>query len=142
MSEGEEGRSAESLWSVRLNAGLTLNEVAARAQVSQGTVSALEHGGRAPMHAIEQRVADALGYSLEAIAWGAVPEGGSLDLVELRDGRGLRTNDVAARAGVPLSTLRRAEAGAAIHPRYAVKLAEFYGCRVTDFYPVPAEAVA
>jgi transcriptional regulator with XRE-family HTH domain len=153
MNEPEGGTPVESAehepthglrWA-RLNAGLTLNELAASAAVSQGTVSRLEHGERAPLHAIEQRVAFALGVEPDSIAWGTDAddeESGSLGLVELREDRKLRPNDIAARTGVPLRTLRRAEAGAAIHPRYAKRLADFYGCRVTDFYPGASEAVA
>lgn len=140
-----ERKGAEPLRVVRLNVGLTLGELAVAAEVSQGTVSRLEHGERAPLHAIERRVAQALGVAVEEIAWGSSDDsstGERLDLVEAREARGLRPNDVAARARVPLRTVRRAEIGAAIHPRYAKRLADFYGCRVTDFYPHEPEPVA
>lgn len=143
---GRTERHAEPLRCLRLNAGLTLGELASAAEVSQGTVSRLEHGERAPLHAIERRVADALGVAVEAIAWGASDGDGRpaepFDLTAAREARGLRPNDIAARARVPIRTVRRAEDGAAIHPRYAKRLADFYGTTVVSFYPREAEPVA
>lgn len=128
------GQRSVRFW--RLQAGLTLEEVALRAFVARATVLRLERGERSS-RALEASVASALGVSSETIAWGAVEDSGegSVSLLALREDAGLSERQVAGSAGVTLRTLRRAEAGALIHPRYAKALADFWKVCVTDFYP-------
>lgn len=129
----------------RLNAGLTVDELANLAGIAPNTVRRLEAGYRSTTlgHAAEREVATALGIDLAAIAFGADADNGpTLDLTVERQRRSLVEGEVAKSANVPLRTIRRAEAGIAIAPRYALRLAAFYGCRVTDFYPRERRAAA
>jgi transcriptional regulator with XRE-family HTH domain len=53
--------------------------------------------------------------------------------------RGLTLKQAAARMGISWKTLQRAEAGrSAPFPATALKIAGFYGLRVTDVWPVHA----
>lgn len=135
---GSDGGQAQSVRFWRLNAGLTLEEVAVRAHLSRATVVKLERGERSTLfdHEAERRVAVALGVEPSMVAWGvdgdAEPRVG---LRALREQSGLSEGQVAAAACVAVRTLRRAEAGAAIHPRYAKAIADYWQINVTDFYP-------
>jgi transcriptional regulator with XRE-family HTH domain len=143
---GKRSERAHSIRWYRLNAGLTADELALTAQVAPNTLRRLERGYRSTAlgHEAERRVAYALGIPATAILFGAAEdEGPTLDLASEREARKLGEGEVAASASVPLRVLRRAEAGVAIAPRYALRLAAFYGCRVSDFYPAERrEAVA
>jgi transcriptional regulator with XRE-family HTH domain len=120
----------------RLNAGLTLDELAAHAEVGRNTIARLEHGGNAAAP-VRRSLADALGIEPAALAMGdeAEAEAEPVPLRALRDRRGLTVYELAQRAKVPPQKVYRAEEGRAIHPRDAKRLADFYGIRVTDFYP-------
>jgi DNA-binding XRE family transcriptional regulator len=139
-------RDRRSVRWLRLNAGLTQDELARKAHVSRGTLRNLEQGRRSRVlsHEAEQRVARALGVRYEAITFGTVgdPPDAAVDLVALRTERKLAPAEVAIAADVPLKTVLKAEAGAAIHPRNARRLADFYGVRVTAFYPREPQAEA
>jgi transcriptional regulator with XRE-family HTH domain len=51
--------------------------------------------------------------------------------------RGLSLSAAADEIGVPLNVLSRAEAGEGMpHPSNAKRIADFYGCQVTDIWPV------
>ncbi len=63
-------------------------------------------------------------------------------LVALRVNRGLSVPAAAARAGVATGTLRRAERGLSIRPGPAKRIADFYGRKVTDLWPVEASVAA
>lgn len=143
---GDRGKvAARPLRTWRLNAGLTLDELAVAAHVARNTLKRLEEGGRSTLydHEGERRVARALGIEPEAIAWGVEVEVEPVvSVLALRRARGLEPADVAARTGVPIKTIVRAEAGAAIHPRYAKRLGDFYGVAVCDFYPHARRAAA
>jgi transcriptional regulator with XRE-family HTH domain len=57
-----------------------------------------------------------------------------LEAERLNRGHSLRS---AAKAiGVERGTLERAERGLGVHPASAKKIADFYGVKVTDFWPV------
>ena len=133
---------AEPLRSWRLNAGLTVDELANLAGIAPNTVRRLEAGYRSATlgHAAEREVAQALGVTVGEITFGAVEDGEpTIDLAAEREARKLVEGEVAKQANVPLRTVRRAEAGVAIAPRYALRLAAFYGCRVTRFLPARAQ---
>lgn len=141
---GSSGERHTVRW-LRLNAGLTVEELALSAQVAPNTVRKIERGERSTMlgHAIERRIADALGCHVEAVAFGKFDDhDGRIDLEIERERRRLSPQEVAEAARVPIRTVRRAEAGVAVQPRYALRLAVFYGCRVTDFYPREEAAAA
>ena len=141
-----DGQPAErrDVRALRLNAGMTVGELAATARVAMGTIHGLEHGRRSLMldREVERRVARALGVEPDRIAWGEVGDetAPSFNLRTAREDRELSPGDVGARAGVPLRTVVRAEAGCAIHPRYAKRLADFYGTEVVAFYPIERAA--
>jgi transcriptional regulator with XRE-family HTH domain len=53
--------------------------------------------------------------------------------------RGLTLKQAASRMGISWKTLQRAEAGQSVpFPATALKIAELYGLRVTDVWPVQA----
>ena len=55
--------------------------------------------------------------------------------------RGLTLKQAAARMGVSWKTLQRTEAGHSVpFPATALKIADFYGLRVTDLWPVRGDA--
>lgn len=49
---------------------------------------------------------------------------------------GLSPEEIAEKMGVHSRTLRRAEQGHRPHPRHMKKIADFYGVKVTDIWPV------
>lgn len=59
-----------------------------------------------------------------------------------RFNRGLSLREAADEIGVTFDVLQRAERGAQTRPRAAKKIADFYGCRVTDIWPVDEERQA
>lgn len=126
----------------RLNAGLTVEQVAVMARVSRPSVMRLERGEGQPLGTIVLAVAVALGVAPGMIALGCGPEadhdGEPVNLAACRESLELERVDVAASVGLPLAVIKRAEDGAAIQPGYAKRLSDFYGVRVTDWYP-PAE---
>lgn len=146
-SKGLQGEEAHSVRWYRLNAGLTIDEVAARAGIAVGTVVRLERGERSTLldHEAERRVARALGVEVEAIAFGARLEANgvaTINLGTLRAESGLEPAQVATGSGVPRRTVVRAEAGVPVHPRYAKALADYWKIKVTDFYPRERRAAA
>ena len=64
-----------------------------------------------------------------------------IDLTAERLNRGLSLTAAAEQISVPLNVLSRAEAGEGRpHPANALKIADFYGYKVTDIWPVKAAA--
>ena len=61
-------------------------------------------------------------------------------LIEMRLNRGLSVVRAAALIGVNKGTLQAAEDGNGIHPSNAKKIADFYGYKVTDLWPVEEPA--
>ena len=136
---GEETGSAAHWHPVRwhrLNAGLTLDEVAARSGVGRNTLMRVEHGGGAS-HEVMVRLADALYTDAATLALrDGYPAHHRADVHELREAQGLSVLDLARRAGVSPGIVYRAEQGSAVHPRYALSLSRVLGCAVTDWYPI------
>lgn len=64
--------------------------------------------------------------------------GPTINLKAERLNRGYSLRQAQAATGVPEQSIRRAEAGESITPRYAYKLATHYGYKVTDIWPVDA----
>lgn len=60
--------------------------------------------------------------------------------------KGLTSREAARAIGVTQAILLRAEDGLGVRPRHAKQIADFYGVKVTDIWPVdgndPAEAAA
>jgi transcriptional regulator with XRE-family HTH domain len=50
--------------------------------------------------------------------------------------KGLNSREAAEQIGVSQAILLRAEDGLGVRPRHAKAIADFYGCRVTDIWPV------
>lgn len=61
-----------------------------------------------------------------------------MNLKAERLNRGLSVNDAAEVIGVPPHVVRTAESGVQPRPETAKRFADFYGCRVTDIWPVEA----
>jgi transcriptional regulator with XRE-family HTH domain len=64
----------------------------------------------------------------------------SINLTAERLNRGLTLREAAREIGIPPATLQRAESGDGIRPGSAFKVANFYGYRVTDIWPVEKAA--
>lgn len=62
-----------------------------------------------------------------------------MNLKAERINRGLSRRGAAREIDVPEQTLRRAERGLGVHPANAKKIADFYGCQVTDLWPLEAQ---
>lgn len=65
-----------------------------------------------------------------------------IDLREMRVNRGLSLRAAAREMEINNQVLLRAEAGARPHPRHALKIANFYGFKVTDIWPLPESEAA
>lgn len=66
-----------------------------------------------------------------------------IDLTAERLNRGLSLTAAAEAMEVPLNVLSRAESGEGKpHPANAFKIADFYGQKVTDVWPLPDRASA
>lgn len=57
-------------------------------------------------------------------------------LEELRLNKGLSARQAAQQIGLARETLARAERGEGVHPGSAKLIADFYGVKVTDIWPV------
>lgn len=65
-----------------------------------------------------------------------------MNLVAERLNRGLSPQDAATEIGIARGTLLRAEDGEPIRPAQAKQIADFYGCLVTDIWPVADRSAA
>lgn len=68
----------------------------------------------------------------------------NVPLLEARKNAGLSSREASQRIGVSQDILLRAENGAHPQLRHAKLIADFYGVKVTDFWPVdePTRSVA
>lgn len=128
----------------RLNAGLTVDELAVKARVSRPSITRLERGEGKPFGSILLAVASVLGVapSLIALDGDGDGDGERVSLTDCRDAIGLTVADVASALTMPIAVVRRAESGAAVHPGHAKRLSDFYGVRVTDWYPESEDRAA
>ncbi len=60
-----------------------------------------------------------------------------MNLVGARLNKGLTQRQAAASIGINRGTLQAAESGDSVHPGNAKKIADFYGVKVTDIWPMP-----
>lgn len=58
------------------------------------------------------------------------------DLRAARQNRGLTLREAAQQTGVEFTALQRAERGSRPYPATAKQIADFYGVKVTDIWPV------
>jgi lambda repressor-like predicted transcriptional regulator len=65
-----------------------------------------------------------------------------VNLEEVRLNRGLSLRQAAEQIGIHRRTLDRAERGDSVHPGNAKLIADFYGVRVTDIWPVEPRLLA
>lgn len=66
-----------------------------------------------------------------------------MNLLAERLNRGFSSREAAEQIGVTQAILLRAEGGEGVRPRHAKKIADFYGVKVTDIWPVePVESAA
>jgi transcriptional regulator with XRE-family HTH domain len=130
----------------RLNAGLTVDQLAVMARVSRPSVMRLERGEGQPLGSIVFAVAAVLGIAPGMISLDSGPEadrdGEPVSLAGCRESLELERSDVAASLKIPLAVIKRAEDGASIGLGYAKRLSDFYGVRVTDWYPAAEERAA
>ena len=56
--------------------------------------------------------------------------------------RGLSSRDAAGEIGVSQAILLRAEDGKGVRPAHAKRIADFYGVKVTDLWPVEEREAA
>lgn len=62
----------------------------------------------------------------------------SINLAEERLNHGHSIRSLAEKLGVHEHAIRRLEAGGSVHPATAKKIADYYGCKVTDLMDVAA----
>lgn len=65
-----------------------------------------------------------------------------MNIIAERLNRGLSRNEAARQMGIAQKTLVAAEDGRSISPSSAKAIADFYGVRVTDLWPVPNDDAA
>jgi plasmid maintenance system antidote protein VapI len=58
-----------------------------------------------------------------------------IDLTTERLNRGHSIRSLADHLGIHQHAIRRLEAGEGVHPATAKKIADYYGCKVTDLLP-------
>ena len=103
-----------ALRKARLNAGLTLREVAAELNVADGArIGAWEHGREQPQPSFIPLLAKALNVPVTALLLG---KSLTPSLADLRLAKGLTLTEVAAKAGIARSTFHRLEQGIATRP--------------------------
>lgn len=66
----------------------------------------------------------------------------SIDLTEARLNKGHSIRSLADELEIHQHTIRRLEAGGAAHPAAAKKVADYFGCKVTDLPGMTSEGVA
>ncbi len=66
----------------------------------------------------------------------------TLNLAAARLNRGHSIRSLADELGVHQHAIRRLEAGGSIHPATAKKIADYFGCQVTDLMPISPNGVA
>lgn len=54
----------------------------------------------------------------------------------MRVDAGLSPNDLGAHLGISGNSIREAEKGANTHPRHKLQIADFFGLRPTDIWPI------
>lgn len=59
-----------------------------------------------------------------------------MNLASERLNQGLSRRQAAAAVGVTAKVLARAERGEGVHPNHAKLIADFYGVKVTDLWPL------
>jgi transcriptional regulator with XRE-family HTH domain len=120
----------------RLNRGWTIDQLASRAGIARTWITHYENG-RTPPADRRKALADALAVEPAHLAYGREPEPvpEPVPLRALRERRGLTVLQLAMHCELSPAHIYRAEAGAAVHPHTAKRLADFYGIAVTDFYP-------
>jgi transcriptional regulator with XRE-family HTH domain len=59
-----------------------------------------------------------------------------MNLRAARLNKGLSSRAAAEEMGVTQSILLRAESGEGVRPVHAKRIADYYGCQVTDIWPV------
>jgi ribosome-binding protein aMBF1 (putative translation factor) len=64
----------------------------------------------------------------------------TINLAEERLNRGLSVRALAKEIKVNPQVVQRAEEGRSVHPASAKKIADFYGYRVTDIWPLDEKA--
>jgi transcriptional regulator with XRE-family HTH domain len=98
-----------ALRKARLNAGLTLREVAAELKVADGArIGAWEHGLEQPHPSFIPQLAKAVNLPVTALLVG---KGLKPRLADLRLAKGLTLSELAANAGIPRTTCHRLEQG-------------------------------
>jgi ribosome-binding protein aMBF1 (putative translation factor) len=65
-----------------------------------------------------------------------------MNLAVERINRGLSIRQLAELLKINAQVIARAEKGEAVHPANAKKIADYYGCKVTDIWPVSTKAAA
>lgn len=60
----------------------------------------------------------------------------TFDLATERLNRGHSIRSLADELGIHQHAIRRLEAGEGVHPATAKKIADYFGCRVTDLMPL------
>ncbi len=63
-----------------------------------------------------------------------------IDLAAERLNKGHSIRSLADELGVHQHAIRRLESGGSVHPATALKIADYFGCKVTDLLPLDEAA--
>lgn len=128
----------QALARLRIAAGLSIRELAAKAGVGSTSVSEAERG-RSVTRGMAADLAKVLGPAVyDAVeVWPPLPADDSTALAKARRASGESVSQAAARAGVTRFVYLRAERGEGVRPSNAKRIAEAFGLDVLDVLPLP-----
>lgn len=127
----------QGLARLRIAAGLSIRELAAKAGVGASSVAEAERG-RMVTRGMAADLAKVLGPAVHDVVevWPPLPAKQTA-LVQARRASRETMMQAATRAGVSRYVYRRAEAGLGVHPGNAKKIADAFGLDVFDVLPLP-----
>jgi transcriptional regulator with XRE-family HTH domain len=130
----------QALTRLRIAAGLSIRELAAKAGVGATSIGEAERG-RMVTRGMAADLAKVLGPAVHdaVTVWPPLlaPHNATTPLARARAESGESIPQAATRAGVTRAVYQRAERGEGVRPGNAKRLAEAFGLDVTDVLPLP-----
>jgi transcriptional regulator with XRE-family HTH domain len=129
----------QALTRLRIAAGLSIRELAAKTGVGSTSIGEAERG-RAVTRGMAADLAKVLGPAVHdaVTVWPPLPaQDATTALAKARAETGESVSQAAARAGVTRFVYQRAERGEGVRPSNAKRLAEAFGLDVFDVLPLP-----
>jgi transcriptional regulator with XRE-family HTH domain len=129
----------QALTRLRIAAGLSIRELAAKTGVGSTSIGEAERG-RAVTRGMAADLAKVLGPAVHdaVTVWPPLPpQDATTALAKARAETGESVSQAAARAGVTRFVYQRAERGEGVRPSNAKRIAEAFGLDVFDVLPLP-----